>query len=428
MYAPARISATLALAALCATSVASEPVRFSPEEVRRILQHSPVPPPPPDPTNAFADDPRAAHFGQYLFFDLRLSANGAISCATCHVPARAFADGKPLAEALGMGERHTPALWNVAQQRWFFWDGRTDSLWSQARHPIESPVEMGLSRVALLHVLSRHADLRRGYETIFGPLPDAARYPAGARPMPDEPSHAENLAWESLPPADRDAVDRVLANIGKALAAYQRRLISVDSPFDRFARALRDEDPAGIAALPPAAQRGLQMFIGRGQCRFCHSGPLFTDFEFHSALMKPLDGGAPRDPGRYRGLELLKADPFNAAGSFSDAPDGAAAKRLRFAAHRADQWGQFRTPSLRNVALTAPYMHQGQLATLADVVEHYSTLRDAVAMSHHKRESIPAPLNLTAQEAADLRAFLESLTDDALPPALRTRPSGPLPE
>ena len=106
----------------------------------RTLQHSPLPPLAPDPTNALADDARAARLGQFLFFDAGLSQNGRVSCASCHVPEQAFTDGKPLFEGLGRGERNTPTLWNVAYQRWFFWDGRADSLWSQALGPLTNPI------------------------------------------------------------------------------------------------------------------------------------------------------------------------------------------------------------------------------------------------------------------------------------------------
>jgi cytochrome c peroxidase len=388
-------------------------VRFTEQEKRRIFQHSPLPPPPPDPTNAVADDPAAARLGERLFLDPRLSGNGQISCATCHQPERHFTDGKPLAEGLSRVERHTPALWNVAYNRWYFWDGRADTLWSQALVPIERPDEMGGSRTDVARRIASDRELRTAYEQIFGPIgefEDLRRFPPGARPHPDGAGRPEHTAWEAMAPHDRERVERVFTNAGKAIAAYERKLLSRHSAFDVFVEGLRSGDAEKLAALSPAAQRGLRLFIGRGNCRLCHSGPNFTDGEFHSVRVPPLEGGLPRDPGRYRGIEELLASPFNAAGRYSDQRDGPAADKLRHLARKPDDWGRFKTPSLRNVALTPPYMHQGQLATLEEVIEHYSTFSRALPPGHHQQETFLVPLQLTEQEKADLKAFLEALT------------------
>jgi cytochrome c peroxidase len=145
---------------------------FAPEEVRALLKLSPLPSPPADPTNRFADDPRAARLGQWLFFDKRLSAGGTVSCASCHQPERAFSDGKHFGEIEGeagkVQDRHTPSLFNVAYNRWFFWDGRADSLWAQALRPLEEPREHATSRLAIAHALARDPDLKRAYEETFG--------------------------------------------------------------------------------------------------------------------------------------------------------------------------------------------------------------------------------------------------------------------
>lgn len=389
-------------------------VRFTEQEQRRIFQHSPLPPPPPDPTNAVADNPDAARLGQRLFFDPRLSGNGQVSCATCHLPERHFADGKPLAEGVMRFERHTPALWNVAYNRWYFWDGRADTLWSQALQPIEQPEEMGGSRTGVARLIASDRELRAAYEQVFGPigeLDDPRRFPPGARPQPGGATRPEHAAWEAMNPADREQVERVFVNAGKAIAAYERRLLSRRSAFDLFVEGLRSGDPQKLAALPAPAQRGLRLFVGRGNCRLCHGGPNFTDGEFHSVRVPPLESGPPRDPGRYRGIEQVLANPFNAAGRYSDQRDGPAADKLRYLARKPEDWGRFKTPSLRNVALTPPYMHQGQFATLDEVLEHYSTFPRALPPDHHQQETILVPLNLTPEEKADLKAFLESLTD-----------------
>lgn len=399
-------------------------VEFTPDERARILRMSPLPAPPPDPTNRVADDPRAAQLGQRLFFEQGLSANGKVSCATCHDPSKSFTDAKPLGEGIATLKRHTPQLWNVAHIRWLFWDGRADSLWAQALQPLEHPDEHGFSRLQLAHFLHDDPTLRTEYEKVFGPLPrldDTARFPQAGRPVANDAQNPQNIAWAGMSDGDREAVNRTFSNAGKAIAAYERKLRSGWAPFDRFVEGLRENDPQKQSALSDSAQRGIRLFIGRGNCRLCHSGPNFTDGEFHDTRVAPLDGRPPTDAARYDGVRLLKENPFNAAGEFSDDRTGTAARLLEFTANSSENWGRFKTPSLRNVALTAPYMHQGQLATLDDVLHHYSTLEGALPPGHHRPETILVPLHLSGQETADLRAFLESLTDDALAPEL-TRP------
>ncbi|MBW7906881.1 MAG: hypothetical protein H3C42_15105 [Phycisphaerae bacterium] len=406
---------------------AQAPLEFTARERQLIARHSPLPPPPPDPTNAFADDPRAAVLGQMLFFDTRLSGDGRHACATCHQPAKGLADGLPLGEGLSRGVRHTQGLWNVAYNRWFFWDGRADTLWAQALEPIERPDEMGGSRVQAARLIAEAPALRSAYERVFGPLPDAvaaASLPRAGRPVAGDAAHEHDRAWRGLSAAQRAGVDRVFANVGKAIAAYERRLVSRRSAFDVFAEGLATGDVEKQAALSPAAQRGLRLFLGRGNCRLCHSGPNFSDGEFHNVRVPPLGGGAPKDAGRYDGLRALLANPFNARGEFSDQRDGPAAGRLALLERRPSDWGLFKTPTLRNVALTAPYMHQGQFDTLQRVIEHYSTFNDALPAGHHEVDRTLEPLRLTPGEAADLLAFLESLTDVAIDPALLRPPAG----
>lgn len=398
-------------------------------EKRLIARHSPLGPPPADPTNAYADNPAAAQLGQFLFFETRLSSNGAVSCATCHDPQRHFADARPLGEGLTRGTRHTQALWNVAYNRWFFWDGRAGALWAQALVPIERPDEMGGSRVQTARLIAADPALSAAYERVFGPLPAGAslrQLPERGRPLADDPNDAQHRAWEALGAEQRAGVNRVFVNVGKAIAAYERKLISRRAPFDRFAEGLAQDDPDKIAALSPAAQRGLRLFLGRGNCRLCHSGPNFTDGEFHSVRVADLDLPTPRDPGRYAGIPALAASEFNAASPYSDARDGQAARLLRVLERRPSDWGLFKTPSLRNVAVTPPYMHQGQFATLERVIEHYSTFEGALPAGHHDVDRTLEPLRFTPGEAADLRAFLESLTDTDIAPELLRPPPSPL--
>jgi cytochrome c peroxidase len=429
---------------------AAVPAPFDAQDVQRILHLSPLGDPPPDPTNRFADDPAAARLGQALFFDTRLSKNGQTACATCHVPERSFADGQRIAQGVLPLDRHTPALWNVAWQRWMFWDGRSDSLWAQALVPLESPLEHGSTRLQIAHLLHDDAELGAAYEAVFGPLPeldDEARFPPVGRPVPRD-DHAHELArehearsghthggasafyhphqraWDRMRGPDQHAVTEVFVNVGKAIAAYERLLVSRDAPFDRFVRGLRSGREEDLAALDMPARRGLQLFLGKARCHLCHSGPLFSDMEFHDLGLPSASGGRRADPGRQEGIATLRRDPFNGMGPWSDDPRGPARTKLDYLPTHAHERGEFKTPSLRNVAVTAPYMHQGQLATLVEVLEFYSSLEGREPGSS-SGERILAPLGLTVQEQEDLFAFLLSLIDEGLDPILTTPPPSP---
>jgi cytochrome c peroxidase len=354
------------------------------QEKRQLLSLSPLPAPPPDPTNRWADDPRAADLGRDLFFDARFSADGTVSCATCHRPGRDFTDGRELARGLGDGTRHTPGLANIAQQPWLTWDGRADSLWSQALHPFESPREMGMSRGEIIRIISEDAVLHGKYRGVFGPFPAS-----------DDPQ----------------GVDRAFAQVGKAIAAYERTIRTRPSAFDRWIERVRRGDESPVEYFGADAVRGARLFVGRARCIQCHNGPNFSDGQFHM-IGVPLAGEAmDTDRGRIDGVAKLRQDPFNAAGAFSDDPDGPRAAVTRATEPDPQQWGQFRTPTLRNVARTAPYMHQGQVQSLQEVIRFYSTLEGATALDHHG-ESTLVRLDLTPQESADLLVFLQCLTGE----------------
>ena len=423
------------------------PETFSEEEVARILRLSPLPPAPADPTNAVEEDPLAIELGRQLFYDPGLSRDGARSCATCHDPALGWSDG----QRLGQGEvelnRHVPSLWNVAHLRWFFWDGRADTLWSQALEPLENPLEQATSRLAVAHHVASSDELRRNYEQVFGALPpleDRDRFPPTGRPVPadeghehvPEPApqgqeprglsprrghlhrpgqgfyHPHQRAWDAMTEADQQEVTRVFANVGKALAAFQRRIRSGPAPLDVFVEGLREHDPRKLAALDESARRGLQLFVGEARCILCHSGPLLTDMEFHDISLPSLSEDMAFDEGRQHAFEHLRESPFRGDGPWSDAPpdpSSEASLKLSTLPLHAHALGEMKTPSLRNVALTAPYMHQGQLSTLEEVVRFYSE-RTNLRESPPAVESVLQPLGLEDAQVADLVAFLESLT------------------
>lgn len=396
---------------------------LTPEELRTIRRLSPLPAPVDDETNCASSEPAARALGEAMFFDKRLSADGSRACASCHDPARNWTDGLPVAQGAPRGGRNTPTLWNVAYQRWFFWDGRADSLWSQALKPLESDTELGTTRTAIYRLISSDEALRTSYERVFGRLPIITV--AGDASPTAPPGDARSLRWQEWPMADRDLVDRVFANIGKALAAFEGTIRTGTAPFDAFAEGLRTGDPQKTGSISPSAIRGLRLFIGKAQCISCHNGPLFTDGEFHDIRLAPRGGGYPSDPARSAGVDALLSDPFNAAGRFSDAPAGERAKNVMHIVNQPEFWGRYRTPSLRNVALTGPYMHQGQFATLREVLVYYSTFAGASLLDLH-HETVLRPLNLGDDEIDDLVAFLETLTGTwAEQPILSSSATGP---
>lgn len=276
----------------------------------RSLSIKSLPPLPPDPSNRVADDPRAARLGQALFFDARLSANGEVACATCHLPDRQFQDDRPLGRGVGTTARRTMPIAGAAYAPFLFWDGRKDSLWSQALGPLESAVEHGGDRTQYAHHIADH--YAEDYEAVFGPLPDLASLPPHAGPVTDPVIAA---AWQALPEARREAVNVVFANIGKAIAAYERTILPPETRFDRWVAAADFPAPGFLSEDEIA---GLRLFVGEGECVNCHNGPLLTDNHFHNTGV-PAVPGLPDDLGRVAGVRLVQEDPFNCLGAYSDA-------------------------------------------------------------------------------------------------------------
>jgi cytochrome c peroxidase len=392
-----------------AQSTSSAGPALSESELRAILRLSPLPPLPPDWSNAYADDPRAAHLGRRLFFDVRLSAAGTSSCATCHDPTHAWTDGRRTNDPGARFPRNVPSLRNTAYNRWYYWDGRADSAWAQALGPMEHERELGSDRLALLHLIRGDASLQAEYAAVFGPLPagvqDPLRFPPHARPVPDQPENPLQQAWRAMSDSDRRAANVVFSNLGKAIAAFERTILMRETPFDRFVARLRQGDGAAANELSPSALRGLRLFIGRGQCILCHSGPSFTDGEFHDVGIA-LGRNHRVDPGRHRGVLTLVKSPFTRMGEYADV--NASDAPVRFLTAQTSQLGQFKTPTLRGVAQTAPYMHDGRFDSLEQVLDFYSTRKGASPLGHPTR--LLQPLNLDAGEIDDVVAFLHSLS------------------
>jgi cytochrome c peroxidase len=345
---------------------------FSRDEIARVLQHGPWPPPlRPDPGNRVSGKREAIALGEKLFFEPRLSGTGSVLCATCHAPFRHFQDARPRAFGLQEVDRNTPTLVNSRFYRWYGWDGAQDSLWSQSIRPLLDEREM---RATPAHVAA----------TVRKILP------------------AEYAKAFGGPPPDSD--EAVLADVGKALAAFQETLVSGRTAFDEFRDALQRDEPAHY---PLAAQRGLRIFVGKGNCSVCHFGPQFTNGEFAETGVSFFAGPGRVDTGRHGGIEKLRTSPFNLLGRHNDDKSGANSVGTRHVDLQHRNFGEFRVPGLRGVSQTAPYMHNGSFATLRDVVKFYSELNEE--RLHADGEKILKPLRLSEQEIADLVAFLESL-------------------
>jgi cytochrome c peroxidase len=318
--------------------------------------------------------------GQRLFFDRQLSADGRVACASCHQPALALTDGLPVSTGTGAksGRRNAPSLFRVSEQRSLFWDGRSDKLETQALSPFLNPVEHGLpDGTALLALLRADPGYVVSFQAAFGP-------------------------GDSL----------TLSNLGRALAAFERTFDDGASPFDRY---LSGE----LGALSESARRGWVLFRGVARCTRCHladgPSPLLTDHGFHG-LGIGLKAIERRLPELTQRLVKLQANPVARDHAILQEGDVAALGRFVVTLNPADI-GKFKTPSLRNVALTAPYMHDGSVATLLEAVEleiYYRSAQDG------------RPLILTPTDKMDLVAFLESLTG-SLAAQMRANPATALP-
>ncbi|MEO5766090.1 MAG: cytochrome c peroxidase [Casimicrobiaceae bacterium] len=356
-------------------------------DAARILALGPWPPAPRlDPSNRASGNAQAIALGARLFDDRRLSGTGAIACSTCHRADLAFTDGRARSHGLATGDRNAPTLVDIAGQRWYGWDGANDNLWAQSLRPILDAQEMGGDLMRLAALVRTDDALRDGYRRAFGKGPG---------------SDDETVAVDAA----------------KALAAYLETLASGRTPFDDFRDALPRGDAAAASRYPAAARRGLAIFVDKGRCSVCHAGPRFSNGEFHDTGVPFFVARGRVDSGRHDGIKRLRASPYTLLVPWSDDPTRATATSTRHVAPAHRNFGEFRVPSLRNVARTPPYMHDGSLATLHDVVRHYSEL-DPNRL-HADGEAILRPLRLADAEVDDLVAFLESLSERDTPPAAR---------
>lgn len=419
---------------------------FSPLDWSAIHTLSPLPSLPADTTNKYRDSTAAAVLGQKLFFEARLSgaiqagtpqegqlgpigATGKIACRNCHMPESKWLfdirsnNGGPIPNATALGSlwmtRNASSLVNTVfyvqpqtQAHWRENDGYSDSEWFDAQSEPEGPPVQNGSRLQLAHVIFEH--YHSEYNAAFPDWPldpalaNYSRFPATGSPYTD------TVNWNGLSAGDKEIVNRVLTNYGKAMEAFLRKLVSRNAPFDRYVAGDHD-------AISQDAKKGLKLFIGKAGCINCHNTPLFSDDDFHVIGLKidtTLSPHAdPNEVGRAFNQPLI-CDPtvaggeFNVNGHFSDDPH----------THRDGNFcqqtispGLWRTKGLRQVAETGPYFRDGQAKTLDDVIEFYDRGGDPAGTFLGGPKEI-RPLHLNNQEKQWLKAFLTILTGDPVPP------------
>lgn len=304
--------------------------------------------------------------GKTLFFDKRLSVDNTISCAACHDHRLGFADGKKVAEGIQQkkGARNSPTTLNTAFLDTQFWDGRASSLEEQAKGPLVNPVEMGMpSHDALVTKLRKIPEYRRGFQEVFG------------------------------------TEDFTIDHVAKAIASFERTLNTFNSPFDRFIGGDK-------GAISPSAQRGWELFQGKARCITCHefntAYPFFTDNKFHNI-------GVATKAVNFEALARRAAVETDVARLARE--PGAAELGRYLATQQPKNIGAFKTPGLREIAHTAPYMHDGSEPTLETVIEFY----DKGGIPNPNLDGGMRPLGLTMEEKKALVEFLKALTSDDLP-------------
>lgn len=359
---------------------------------------------PAAPSNRFAYHQQAAVFGKQLFFDQRFSHNAAFSCASCHQPDKGFTDGLAKGKGVHKTGRNTLTLLGAAYQDWFYWDGRKDSLWAQALVPFEAADEMASSRVQVLRLIGKDKNYRQQYEALFGQFPSVinqSTIKANAGPWGDSKTRNN---WYRIPKPIQQKINRAYANIGKAIAAYERTIPLPVTLFDQYLKVLfsNGEEKAN-QTISPQALAGMKLFIDQSKthCMRCHNGPLLTNGGFHNVGSGNFKGKQ-LDFGRFLGIQAVTQDAFNCLGQYSDAkPEDCSSLRFLSKQVHGEMQGAFKTPTLRYLNQTGPYFHDGRFSKVKQVIKHYQGLKQGTS-------ELP-PLALTDKEVDQLAAFIQLL-------------------
>ncbi len=302
------------------------------------------------PVNVPVDNPQTSLkilLGKQLYFDTRLSKDNSVSCATCHNPAMGWSDAGPTSTGINnqKGGRRSPPVCNSAYAPLQFWDGREPSLEEQAKGPIQNPIEMGNTHDVMIKTVDNIPGYVKEFEEVFG------------------------------------TTEVTVDLVAKAIAAFERTVVTTDSPFDRYVKGDKN-------ALTPLEKKGLEIFNGKGHCTACHWGGYFSDGRFHNLAVKPIDPAKP-DEGRFA-ITKNKSD-----------------------------MGAFKTPTIRDVALRPPYMHNGSEKTLEDVVDLYDK---GGRTGDNNLSPLILPLGLTKYEKKALVAFMTTAMTSTNPEVANVKP------
>lgn len=391
-------------------------------EWSKIQTLSPLPAVPKDTTNKYADDANAAKLGQMLFFDKSYAGaltvgndgtNGGlgamgdtakVSCASCHGgPTMDDTRSSPGNVSLGtnFGTRNALSIVNSSFYAWTNWAGRFDSQWSLPLAVAENANIMKSTRLQIVHML--WDKYKTEYEAVFGAL--------DTRLDPNSPNAADFPATGKLDDNSNDGkiLNRIYANFGKALQAYMRLVVSRNTDLDKYVA-------GNFGALSTNEKEGLRVFIAKGKCVSCHSGPNMADDQFYSFGVPQTGPHVPAtDFGRFQDVPPLLTSIFNVNGDYSD---DKTTTKLTGLVQDPGQKGRFRTKSLRGVSRSGPYMHSGQLATLEAVVDFYDVGGGDVGDAGAVKDPKITAIGLTAAEKQNLVAFMKKLEGEAVAPAL----------
>jgi cytochrome c peroxidase len=410
----------------------------------------------PNPSNNRAFDDDAARLGQMLFFEVdfspaikvdgpsgKVGTPAKVSCANCHDPNRYFIDSRTtdgVSHGVDYTTRSSPPMTNMGWYKWFTLAGRLDSLSMQGANAPEAGTDVASNRLYFAHMV--YKKYRDVYDAVFPdqPLdpaldpdaPDKARFPQAGKPKasamdPDGP-------WEMMAAADRTIIMQIMANAGKAYEAYERKLVTPNSRFERFVKG--EEEPG--KELTVQEKRGLKLFVGKAACVNCHTGPILSDNGFHNIGVPQTGNRVPiTDGGRFQDIPKLLGNPYRGESAFSDDPEAGKAKldgvRENEATKQEDgsylpldsTKGQFRTSGLLNCAETAPYFHDGSARTLRDVVVFYNRGGGDAGTFMGTKDPRMVPLGLSDAQIDDLVAFLKTLTGEHPPEEWRANTAAP---
>jgi cytochrome c peroxidase len=438
------------LLSACATQDDAD-VLFSDTE-RAIIKTLVYKAPDGEASNQYVNNAAAAALGQKFFWDPQFSGGivvqgnrGAsyavnapkqISCATCHAPSFGWADNTSIPNNVSLGtnftNRNSPTVLNTSFNTYSTWTGSTDSVWAVMRPAIEGPATQNFSRVGVAYIICQNAVYRNtgtvNYESIFGTANTASicgtidstlcvtnttTCTGTGSCVPTVGSNWGRAYYDCMNTTNKGHVDTIFANFGKAIGAYEHQLVSKNSAFDQWAE-------GNESAMTASQKRGLKIFIGKGNCVRCHSGPNFSDGSFHN-LGVPQVGGAlgVMDDGRYTGIADLTTganSTFNNNSSFNATPS---VNRVSGLSRTDADIGKFKTPTLRSVNKTPPYFHNGTFNSLWDVVNFYNFAGNAGNFPGTK-DPILTTRRMTNEEMEDLVNFLKALEGEPLPTSLTT--------